>query len=108
MIDILVHFSDELLLETSGLRGALPTLSLNNGGEAVLVEGTGTKTWLFSYEYPGGSETTESWLDVANESEHSAKTTLNCTVGCRAANWNGERANLSVSSMLLEMTGLFG
>ncbi|CAN0141163.1 unnamed protein product, partial [Laminaria digitata] len=58
-IDITVEFSDELLLETSGVRGALPTLLLSNGGEATIVGGTGTREWLFSYEFTGEDNGTD-------------------------------------------------
>lgn len=96
VIDVTVEFSDELFLETSGARGPLPTLSLNNGGEAVLVGGTGSSQWLFSYDFLGGNGTAVSLLDVANYSETSPLA-INCTAGCRAANWNGAEGNLSVS-----------
>lgn len=96
-VDISLKFSDELFLETSGARGALPTLSLNNGGEAVLVAGTGTSVWLFSYVYAMDAGTEVDILDVAN-----ATSLVNCTGGCRAYNLNGVTADLSVSSWHLE------
>lgn len=98
VIDITVKFSDELLLETSGVRESLPTLSLNNGGEAILTSGTGTTDWIFSYEFPGGNGTAVPTLDVANTSARSRDSAINCTDSCRAANWNGARANMSVSA----------
>lgn len=94
VIDITVSFSDELLLETSGSgTDALPKLTLNNGDEAELVGGTGTREWLFSYTVPedaAGSEV--SVLDVAAGSP----ATVTCTGDCIAANWNGDVADLSV------------
>lgn len=103
MIDIIVEFSDELLLETSGLT-RLPTLPLNNGGEAVVVGGTGTREWLFSYAFLGSAGEEEngsdvSVLDIANDSLSFPGMTVNCTVGCRASNWNGVAANLSVGGV---------
>lgn len=97
-IGITVEFSDEVLLETSGVRGALPTLSLSNGGKATIVGGTGTREWVFSYDFTGDNETgaDTSVLDIAND--YSNPATINCTAGCRASNWNGATANLSVRS----------
>lgn len=93
VVSITVEFSDELLLETSSVRGALPTLSLSNGGEATIVEGTGTREWLFSYDFTGEDNGTDiAVLDIANDSTSA----INCTAGCRASNWNGATANLSV------------
>lgn len=111
MIDITVEFSDELLLETSGIRsgssGTLPTIALNNGGEAELVGGTGTRDWQFSYTFSaaaasgtgsfGGDDNDVSVLDFANSS-FPFPAAINCTGGCRASNWNGASANLSVRS----------
>lgn len=102
VIDITVEFSDELLLETSssGLT-RLPTLPLNNGGEAVVVGGTGTREWLFSYAFLGAGDYgyesggDVSVLDIANDS-FPFPAMVNCTGGCRASNWNGVTANLSV------------
>lgn len=102
-IDIVVEFSDELLLETSGLRGALPTLSLNNGGEALLVAGTGTREWIFSYDFVGDNGTEISALDVANNSF----TAINCTGECRASNWNGATADLMVSHVSFRLALVF-
>ncbi len=94
VIDITVLFSDELLLESSGSgTDAFPKLTLNNGGEAELVGGTGTREWLFSYTVPedaAGSDV--SVLDVAAGSP-----AVICAVNCVAANWNGVSANLLVS-----------
>ena len=93
VVGITVEFSDELLLETSGVHGALPTLSLSNGGAAAIVGGTGTREWLFSYDFTGEDNGTDmSVLHIANDSV----TAINCTEGCRASNWNGAKANLSV------------
>lgn len=106
VIDITVQFSDELLLETSGLT-QLPTLPLNNGGEAVVVGGTGTRAWLFSYAFLGSagdeSGSAVSVLDIANDSLFSPAM-VNCTEGCRASNWNGGAANLSVRGIFSFVT----
>lgn len=95
MIDITVEFSDELLLATSGSgTGALPKLALNNGGDAELVGGTGTREWLFSYTVPmDAAGSAVSVLDIASGSP----ATVTCTGGCVASNWNGDTADLSVS-----------
>ena len=96
-ISITVEFSDELLLSTSGRPDALPTISLNNGDEAVLVGGTGTRWWFFSYDFKGDDGTDVPVLDIANDS----LTAINCTSGCRAWNWNGAPADLSVRTFTL-------
>lgn len=97
MIDITVEFSDELLLDTSG-GGALPTLPLNNGGEAKLVGGTGTREWLFSYTFP---ETAGAGVAVLDIADGSIPAMVACTGGCRASNWNGVTADLSVRNPLV-------
>lgn len=76
------------------MRGALPTLSLSNGGEAEIVGGTGTKKWRFSYTFLGEHGFNTAALDVANNTSSA----INCTSGCRASNWNGNTANLSVKT----------
>ncbi|CAM9102436.1 unnamed protein product [Scytosiphon promiscuus] len=119
VIDIAVEFSDELLLETSGTRssssGTLPTIYLNNGGEAELVGGTGTREWLFSYTFLGaaaagtegssGNESDVPVLDIANGS-FPYPAAINCTDGCRAPNWNGVIANLSLEGFNLSHAGI--
>lgn len=96
VIDITVQFADEVvLLDASSVRGALPTLSLNNGGEATLTGGTETAEWFFSYEYTGTYGTAVSNLDVANFSE-TLTLAINCTVECRAVNRDGATVDLSV------------
>lgn len=94
MIDITVKFSDELMLDTSS-GNTLPTLPLNNGGVAELVGGTGTQEWLFSYTFPedaaAAAASGVAVLDIAND-----PVTIACTVGCRASNWNGVTADLTV------------
>lgn len=94
MIDVTVTFSDELLLDTSS-GNVLPTLPLNNGGEAELVGGTGSREWLFSYTFPedaaAAAASAVAVLDIAD-----VPVTIDCTGGCRAENWNGEAADLSV------------
>lgn len=95
MVDITVEFSDELLLDTSA-GDALPTLPLNNGGEAELVGGTGTREWLFSYTFPeeaaAAAASGVAVLDIADV----VSVMIDCTGDCRASNWNGETADLSV------------
>ncbi|CAM9243696.1 unnamed protein product, partial [Ectocarpus sp. 8 AP-2014] len=114
VIDISVEFSDELLLETSGLRsGTLPTIPLNNGGEAQVVAGTGTREWLFSYTFlaatttggVNGNDSDVAVLDIANDS-FPFPAIINCTGGCRASNWNGATANLSLEGFNLSHAGI--
>lgn len=93
MIDITVTFSDELLLDTSG-GDTLPTLPLNNGGEAELVGGTGTREWLFSYTFPEAAA--GSGVVVLDIADGSNPAMIDCTGDCRASNWNGVEADLSV------------
>lgn len=104
MIDITVEFSDELLLDTSG-GDTLPTLPLNNGGEAELVGGTGTREWLFSYTFPeeavAAAAGAVAVLDIADDS---VPVTIGCTGDCRASNWNGVTADLSVRNVFLSLS----
>lgn len=92
MIDVTVEFSDEMLLDLSS-GGTLPTLPLNNGGEAELVGGTGTREWLFSYTFPedAAAASAVAILDIADD-----PVAIDCTGGCRASNWNGVTADLTV------------
>lgn len=95
VIDITVEFSDELLLDTSS-GNTLPTLPLNNGGVAELVGGTGTREWMFSYTFPEDATAAAASgvgvLDIAA----GVPVMIDCTGGCRAANWNGVTADLTV------------
>eukprot|EP00752_Nemacystus_decipiens_P003960 g3626.t1 len=104
VIDITVEFSDELLLDTSS-GTTLPTLPLNNGGVAELVGGTGTREWVFSYIFPedtaAATASGVAVLDIAD-----APVAIDCTGVCRAANWNGVTADLTLDGFDLSSAGI--
>lgn len=58
----------------------------------MLVKGTGTREWLFSYDFLGNDGTDVLLLDILKDSFAA----INCQQECRAWNWNGAAVDLSV------------
>lgn len=59
------------------------------------MEGTGTREWLFSYDFLGNNMSDIVLLDI----EKDPFAAINCEQECRAWNWNGAAVNLSVRTL---------
>jgi hypothetical protein len=62
-VSLALNFSETVLVGTSG---GTPTLSLNNGGTATYVSGSGTNALTFGYTVAGGQDTSDLAVTAVN------------------------------------------